>query len=94
MRVDESVAGHDDVPPRGPSSPPGSSSETSSSTASTTSASSSTEEEDEAGGPGTAVISSGADLPYPGFVPVALYYFHQDRPPRSWCLRLVTNPYP
>ncbi|KAL1415692.1 hypothetical protein MTO96_029017 [Rhipicephalus appendiculatus] len=23
------------------------------------------------------------DLPYPGFVPVALYYFHQDRPPRS-----------
>ncbi|KAH7950350.1 hypothetical protein HPB49_022724 [Dermacentor silvarum] len=34
------------------------------------------------------------DLPYPGFVPVALYYFHQDKPPRSWCLRLVTNPYP
>lgn len=33
------------------------------------------------------------DLPYPGFVPVALYYFHQDKPPRSWCLRLVTNPW-
>ncbi|XP_077526837.1 uncharacterized protein LOC144138435 [Haemaphysalis longicornis] len=90
MRADETAAAelhHDVVPPRVPS--PGSSSETRSSTAST--ASSSTEEEDEAG---AAVISSGVDLPYPGFVPVALYYFRQDRAPRSWCLRLVANPYP
>lgn len=85
--ADETAAHHHDVPQRGPS--PGSSSETRSSTAST--ASSSTEEEDEAGAP---VISSGVDLPYPGFVPVALYYFRQDRAPRSWCLRLVANPYP
>ncbi|KAL3206026.1 hypothetical protein MRX96_040472 [Rhipicephalus microplus] len=61
-------------------SPPSTSSSRSSSSCSAASA---------AAGPGAE-----DDLPYPGFVPIALYYFHQDRPPRSWCLRMVTNPYP
>ncbi|XP_064478455.1 voltage-dependent T-type calcium channel subunit alpha-1G-like isoform X2 [Ornithodoros turicata] len=54
---------------------------TSTTSASTSSAttSSSTEDEDV--------------LPYPGFVPVALYYFDQTKPPRTWCLKLVTNPW-
>ncbi|KAG0411353.1 hypothetical protein HPB47_011535 [Ixodes persulcatus] len=53
-----------------------------SATATSSTATSSTEDDDEPG------------LPYPGFVPVALYYFVQDKPPRSWCLRMLTNPYP
>lgn len=60
-------------------SPPSTSSSRSSSSCSAASA---------AAGPGAE-----DDLPYPGFVPIALYYFHQDRPPRSWCLRMVTNPW-
>ncbi|KAL7298408.1 hypothetical protein TKK_0008604 [Trichogramma kaykai] len=34
------------------------------------------------------------DLPYAGFVPVALKYLHQTTRPRNWCLCLITNPYP
>lgn len=34
------------------------------------------------------------DLPYPGFVDVALRWFTQTTPPRSWCLRMINNPYP
>lgn len=33
-------------------------------------------------------------LPFPGFVPVALRYLTQETRPRSWCLKLITNPYP
>ncbi|CAK9796452.1 Voltage-dependent T-type calcium channel subunit alpha-1G [Anthophora quadrimaculata] len=36
----------------------------------------------------------GDDLPYPGFVPVALRYLDQNTRPRNWCLALITNPYP
>ncbi|XP_076312220.1 voltage-dependent T-type calcium channel subunit alpha-1G-like [Tachypleus tridentatus] len=32
-------------------------------------------------------------LPYPGFMPVALHWFHQTTWPRTWCLRLITNPW-
>ncbi|XP_046988154.1 voltage-dependent T-type calcium channel subunit alpha-1G-like [Schistocerca americana] len=34
------------------------------------------------------------ELPYPGFVPIALRYLDQHTRPRSWCLRMITNPYP
>ena len=34
------------------------------------------------------------ELPYPGFVPVALRYLDQETRPRNWCLALITNPYP
>jgi hypothetical protein len=36
----------------------------------------------------------GPELPYPGFVPVALRYLDQSTRPRNWCLALITNPYP
>ncbi|XP_045497080.1 voltage-dependent T-type calcium channel subunit alpha-1G-like isoform X3 [Colias croceus] len=35
----------------------------------------------------------GQDLPFPGFTPVALRYLTQDTRPRSWCLKLITNPW-
>lgn len=38
--------------------------------------------------------SGGQGLPFPGFTPVALRYLTQDTRPRSWCLKLITNPYP
>ncbi|KPJ08810.1 Voltage-dependent T-type calcium channel subunit alpha-1G [Papilio machaon] len=38
--------------------------------------------------------SSGQGLPFPGFTPVALRYLTQETRPRSWCLKLITNPYP
>lgn len=38
--------------------------------------------------------SAGQGLPYPGFTPVAVWYLTQDTRPRSWCLKLITNPYP
>ena len=34
------------------------------------------------------------NLPYPGFVAVALRYINQSTMPRNWCLNLITNPYP
>ena len=34
------------------------------------------------------------DLPYPGFIPIALKYLDQNTRPRNWCLRMITNPYP
>jgi voltage-dependent calcium channel T type alpha-1G len=34
------------------------------------------------------------DLPYPGFIPLALGCLEQHTKPRSWCLRMITNPYP
>ncbi|XP_064071851.1 voltage-dependent T-type calcium channel subunit alpha-1G-like isoform X2 [Vanessa tameamea] len=35
----------------------------------------------------------GQGLPFPGFTPVALRYLTQDTRPRSWCLKLITNPW-
>ncbi|XP_050683561.1 voltage-dependent T-type calcium channel subunit alpha-1H-like [Leptidea sinapis] len=35
----------------------------------------------------------GDGLPFPGFTPVALRYLTQDTRPRSWCLKLITNPW-
>ncbi|XP_069690351.1 ran GTPase-activating protein 1-like [Periplaneta americana] len=34
------------------------------------------------------------ELPYPGFIPVALKYLDQNTRPRNWCLKMITNPYP
>lgn len=33
-------------------------------------------------------------LPYPALAPVVFFYLSQESRPRSWCLRLVCNPYP
>ncbi|XP_076757109.1 ca[2+]-channel protein alpha[[1]] subunit T [Xylocopa sonorina] len=35
----------------------------------------------------------GDELPYPGFVPVAMRYLDQSTRPRNWCLALITNPW-
>uniref|UniRef100_A0A2S2PYV7 Voltage-dependent T-type calcium channel subunit alpha-1H n=1 Tax=Sipha flava TaxID=143950 RepID=A0A2S2PYV7_9HEMI len=32
-------------------------------------------------------------LPYPGFVPVAMKYLDQNSRPRNWCLAMITNPW-
>ncbi|CAH2037210.1 unnamed protein product, partial [Iphiclides podalirius] len=37
--------------------------------------------------------TSGQGLPFPGFTPVALRYLTQETRPRSWCLKLITNPW-
>ncbi|XP_052759343.1 voltage-dependent T-type calcium channel subunit alpha-1G [Galleria mellonella] len=37
--------------------------------------------------------TAGQGLPYPGFTPVALRYLTQETRPRSWCLKLITNPW-
>ncbi|KAJ8957409.1 hypothetical protein NQ318_004889, partial [Aromia moschata] len=34
------------------------------------------------------------NLPYPGIAPIALRYLTQTTRPRSWCLALISNPYP
>lgn len=34
------------------------------------------------------------NLPYPGIAPIALGYLSQTTRPRSWCLALISNPYP
>lgn len=56
------------------------------------------EEEDEDEEDGThddnGAIVHGDGQPYPGFVPVALKYLDQNTRPRSWCLAMITNPYP
>ncbi|XP_059472084.1 voltage-dependent T-type calcium channel subunit alpha-1H isoform X6 [Neocloeon triangulifer] len=33
------------------------------------------------------------DLPYPGFIPLALGCLDQQTRPRNWCLRMITNPW-
>ncbi|KAK5850444.1 hypothetical protein PBY51_001325 [Eleginops maclovinus] len=40
--------------------------------------------------------SEGGDenLPYPAMAPVVFFYLKQTTRPRSWCLQLVSNPYP
>ncbi|KQK73471.1 hypothetical protein AAES_168488 [Amazona aestiva] len=49
-------------------------------------------------GPGDREAGSGDSeaeaLPYPALAPVVFFYLSQDSRPRSWCLRLVCNPYP
>ena len=34
------------------------------------------------------------DLPYPSYMPISMYCLHQTSAPRSWCLRMISNPYP
>lgn len=33
-------------------------------------------------------------LPYPDMAPVVFFYLKQTTRPRSWCLKMVNNPYP
>lgn len=42
----------------------------------------------------SSTTSGEPNLPYPGFPEIALKYLTQDSRPRSWCLLLITNPYP
>uniref|UniRef100_A0A3B3UXF7 Uncharacterized protein n=1 Tax=Poecilia latipinna TaxID=48699 RepID=A0A3B3UXF7_9TELE len=36
----------------------------------------------------------GESLPYPTLAPVVFFYLKQTTRPRSWCLKMVCNPYP
>uniref|UniRef100_A0A672PQE0 Uncharacterized protein n=1 Tax=Sinocyclocheilus grahami TaxID=75366 RepID=A0A672PQE0_SINGR len=36
----------------------------------------------------------GEPLPYPSLAPVVFFYLKQTTRPRSWCLKMVCNPYP
>lgn len=36
----------------------------------------------------------GEALPYPSMAPVVFFYLKQTTRPRSWCLKMVSNPYP
>uniref|UniRef100_A0ACB8EKQ5 Voltage-dependent T-type calcium channel subunit alpha-1G n=1 Tax=Sphaerodactylus townsendi TaxID=933632 RepID=A0ACB8EKQ5_9SAUR len=38
--------------------------------------------------------SESEGLPYPALAPVVFFYLSQHSRPRSWCLRMVCNPYP
>lgn len=38
--------------------------------------------------------AEGDGLPYPTIAPVVFFYLNQESRPRSWCLRIVCNPYP
>ena len=40
------------------------------------------------------VTAAGSAQDYPGFVERAFFVLDQTMPPRSWCLRLITWPYP
>lgn len=40
----------------------------------------------------TSTSSGQPNLPYPGFVEFSFKYLSQDARPRSWCLKLITNP--
>uniref|UniRef100_A0A8C2UEZ4 Voltage-dependent T-type calcium channel subunit alpha n=1 Tax=Coturnix japonica TaxID=93934 RepID=A0A8C2UEZ4_COTJA len=48
-------------------------------------------------GPGEREVGSGDSeaegLPYPALAPVVFFYLSQESRPRSWCLRLVCNPW-
>lgn len=39
-------------------------------------------------------IEGDPNLPYPGIAPMVLGYLSQTTRPRSWCLALISNPYP
>uniref|UniRef100_A0A3Q1EKN4 Uncharacterized protein n=1 Tax=Acanthochromis polyacanthus TaxID=80966 RepID=A0A3Q1EKN4_9TELE len=41
-----------------------------------------------------ASASGGESLPYPEWAPVVFFYLKQTTRPRSWCLKMVSNPYP
>lgn len=44
---------------------------------------------------GEEASASGDDsLPYPTLAPVVFFYMKQTTRPRSWCLKMVCNPYP
>lgn len=43
---------------------------------------------------GSGDVEMDPNLPYPGIAPVALRYLTQTTRPRSWCLALISNPYP
>ncbi|KAL3967385.1 DNA ligase 4 [Sarotherodon galilaeus] len=44
---------------------------------------------------GEEMSASGGDtLPYPTLAPVVFFYLKQTTRPRSWCLKMVCNPYP
>ncbi|TDG98377.1 hypothetical protein EPR50_G00217490 [Perca flavescens] len=38
--------------------------------------------------------SGDENLPYPAMAPVVFFYLKQTTRPRSWCLKMVSNPYP
>lgn len=38
--------------------------------------------------------SDGEALPYPALAPTVFFYLSQHSRPRSWCLKVVCNPYP
>ncbi|KPP79176.1 hypothetical protein Z043_101264 [Scleropages formosus] len=38
--------------------------------------------------------AGGDPLPYPSLAPVVFFYLKQTTRPRSWCLKMVCNPYP
>lgn len=56
------------------------------------------ERRESTGDPGAEETGSagGADevLPYPSLAPVVFFYMKQSTRPRSWCLKMVCNPYP
>lgn len=41
-----------------------------------------------------ASASGEENLPYPTLAPVVFFYLKQTTRPRSWCLKMVCNPYP
>lgn len=41
-----------------------------------------------------ASAGEGEALPYPTLAPVVFFYLKQTTRPRSWCLKMVCNPYP
>lgn len=41
-----------------------------------------------------ASASGEESLPYPTMAPVVFFYLKQTTRPRSWCLKMVCNPYP
>ncbi|CAB1429299.1 unnamed protein product [Pleuronectes platessa] len=43
---------------------------------------------------GEEASASGDELPYPTMAPVVFFYLKQTTRPRSWCLKMVANPYP
>jgi hypothetical protein len=52
------------------------------------------EEEDQVDGQEEDEEEEDDGLPFPGFVPVTLGFMTQYSRPRSFCLRMITNPYP
>lgn len=56
------------------------------------------ERRESAGGPVAeeAASAEGGEeaLPYPSLAPVVFFYLKQTTRPRSWCLKMVCNPYP